>query len=321
MVNPSTKDFKAIISTTKEPGTASVPFTDQPMVVALPQPSNMDVVRGSFLETNPKELNSDRREGIFHRNLAETVKPSTSTSEEMDTTPEKPSMPFPSLSLEEKPLKTTVERLAEMVSSPSHSSPLARGTSPRELTQTQILTSMSDHSSVMPTTTLIAFTPKIGMGKPAITKRKFSPGRPRVKQVGTWTSCHSDCWFFCPRLSDSVMFPVPLINQINVGEQLVLVSCALLNLCGLVSCGFMKLDYVGLKELKKLVGLSICFSMKHSEWCSIRSLHSLYMNVHNRISHSVYVNLSWVCFIFYRRCNFRAKLHFPDGPRYLPPIA
>uniref|UniRef100_A0A3P9DHU8 Uncharacterized protein n=1 Tax=Maylandia zebra TaxID=106582 RepID=A0A3P9DHU8_9CICH len=186
MVNPSTKDFKAIISTTKEPGTASVPFTDQPMVVALPQPSNMDVVRGSFLETNPKELNSDRREGIFHRNLAETVKPSTSTSEEMDTTPEKPSMPFPSLSLEEKPLKTTVERLAEMVSSPSNSSPLARGTSPRELTQTQILTSMSDHSSVMPTTTLIAFTPKIGMGKPAITKRKFSPGRPRVKQ-GAWS--------------------------------------------------------------------------------------------------------------------------------------
>ncbi|XP_063317743.1 histone-lysine N-methyltransferase 2C-like isoform X2 [Pelmatolapia mariae] len=186
MVNPSTKDFKAIISTTKEPGTASVPFTDQPMVVALPQPSNMDVVKGSFLETNPKELNSDRREGIFHRNLAETVKPSTSTSEEMDTTPEKPSMPFPSLSLEEKPLKTTVERLAEMVSSPSHSSPLARVTSPRELTQTQILTSMSDHSSVMPTTTLIAFTPKIGMGKPAITKRKFSPGRPRVKQ-GAWS--------------------------------------------------------------------------------------------------------------------------------------
>ncbi|KAL7387293.1 hypothetical protein ABVT39_021398 [Epinephelus coioides] len=182
--NPSTKDFKAIISTTKEPSTASVPFTDQPMEVSLPQPSSMDVVRASFLETAPEELNKERMEGIFHRNLAETVKPSpSSTSEEMYTTPEsKPNLSFPCLPSEEKPLKTSVERLAEMVSSPCHSSPLARGTSPREPPQTQILPSLSDHSSVIPTTTLIPLTPKIGMGKPAITKRKFSPGRPRVKQ-------------------------------------------------------------------------------------------------------------------------------------------
>ncbi|XP_055000959.1 histone-lysine N-methyltransferase 2C isoform X4 [Sorex araneus] len=33
----------------------------------------------------------------------------------------------------------------------------------------------------------IAVTPKIGMGKPAITKRKFSPGRPRSKQ-GAWSA-------------------------------------------------------------------------------------------------------------------------------------
>lgn len=37
--------------------------------------------------------------------------------------------------------------------------------------------------NIMPTT-YISVTPKIGMGKPAITKRKFSPGRPRSKQVG-----------------------------------------------------------------------------------------------------------------------------------------
>uniref|UniRef100_A0A8C6ZD04 KMT2D methyltransferase n=1 Tax=Nothoprocta perdicaria TaxID=30464 RepID=A0A8C6ZD04_NOTPE len=35
------------------------------------------------------------------------------------------------------------------------------------------------------TTTYISVTPKIGMGKPAITKRKFSPGRPRSRQVST----------------------------------------------------------------------------------------------------------------------------------------
>lgn len=38
--------------------------------------------------------------------------------------------------------------------------------------------------SILPTT-YISVTPKIGMGKPAITKRKFSPGRPRSRQVST----------------------------------------------------------------------------------------------------------------------------------------
>ncbi|XP_036790810.1 histone-lysine N-methyltransferase 2C isoform X3 [Oncorhynchus mykiss] len=43
-------------------------------------------------------------------------------------------------------------------------------------------------SSVPPTnTTFIPLTPKIGMGKPAISKRKFSPGKPRVKQ-GAWSN-------------------------------------------------------------------------------------------------------------------------------------
>lgn len=38
-------------------------------------------------------------------------------------------------------------------------------------------------SSATLSTTYVALTPKIGMGKPAITKRKFSPGRPRSRQV------------------------------------------------------------------------------------------------------------------------------------------
>lgn len=40
--------------------------------------------------------------------------------------------------------------------------------------------------SALPTT-YISVTPKIGMGKPAITKRKFSPGRPRSRQVSICT--------------------------------------------------------------------------------------------------------------------------------------
>ncbi|KAF7649289.1 hypothetical protein LDENG_00143850, partial [Lucifuga dentata] len=39
-----------------------------------------------------------------------------------------------------------------------------------------------------PPTTIMSFTPKIGMGKPAISKRKFSPGRARVKQGSWWSS-------------------------------------------------------------------------------------------------------------------------------------
>uniref|UniRef100_A0AAQ5ZWI3 [histone H3]-lysine(4) N-methyltransferase n=1 Tax=Amphiprion ocellaris TaxID=80972 RepID=A0AAQ5ZWI3_AMPOC len=149
-----------------------------------PQPASMHTNSETGLQLAQKH--TDLEPGT--QNLEETVKPSASSSaEDMDTTLEcKPNLSFPTLSSEEKPLKTSVERLAEMVSSPSHSSPLARGTSPREPPLTQILPSLSDHSSVIPTTTLIPFTPKIGMGKPAITKRKFSPGRPRVKQ-GAWS--------------------------------------------------------------------------------------------------------------------------------------
>ncbi|KAM5255335.1 histone-lysine N-methyltransferase 2C [Ctenodactylus gundi] len=44
----------------------------------------------------------------------------------------------------------------------------------------------SSAGSIM-ATTHISVTPKIGMGKPAITKRKFSPGRPRSKQ-GAWST-------------------------------------------------------------------------------------------------------------------------------------
>ncbi|KAJ8337047.1 hypothetical protein SKAU_G00382670, partial [Synaphobranchus kaupii] len=39
-----------------------------------------------------------------------------------------------------------------------------------------------EHGGNVPSTTFIPVTPKIGMGKPAISKRKFSPGRPRAKQ-------------------------------------------------------------------------------------------------------------------------------------------
>ncbi|XP_035272042.1 histone-lysine N-methyltransferase 2C isoform X3 [Anguilla anguilla] len=73
-------------------------------------------------------------------------------------------------------------------------SPLSVGSSPKEAAPTP------------PTlaTAFIPVMPKIGMGKPAISKRKFSPGRPRVKQGAwsdrsavsspSWSPDHSDGW-------------------------------------------------------------------------------------------------------------------------------
>ncbi|XP_056329618.1 histone-lysine N-methyltransferase 2C isoform X7 [Danio aesculapii] len=58
-----------------------------------------------------------------------------------------------------------------------------QGTSqPQALTQNVSRESFSN----VPSSAFIPITPKIGMGKPAISKRKFSPGRPRVKQ-GAWS--------------------------------------------------------------------------------------------------------------------------------------
>ncbi|XP_049336810.1 histone-lysine N-methyltransferase 2C isoform X2 [Astyanax mexicanus] len=64
-------------------------------------------------------------------------------------------------------------------------SPFSTEASPRETpTHPQY---QSGYSPSVPPIAFFPITPKIGMGKPAISKRKFSPGRPRVKQVA-WSS-------------------------------------------------------------------------------------------------------------------------------------
>lgn len=65
-------------------------------------------------------------------------------------------------------------------------SPFSTEASPKEASQNQTPTyglNPVGYSPIVSNTTFVPFTPKIGMGKPAISKRKFSPGRPRVKQV------------------------------------------------------------------------------------------------------------------------------------------
>ncbi|XP_076829212.1 histone-lysine N-methyltransferase 2C isoform X14 [Brachyhypopomus gauderio] len=79
-------------------------------------------------------------------------------------------------------------------------------------------------SSNVPSAPFIPFMPKIGMGKPAISKRKFSPGRPRVKQ-GVWSASprlSSPPW--CPGQAEgwdapkSRQLPHPLAWSIRVGR-------------------------------------------------------------------------------------------------------
>lgn len=185
LVTFSTKDSKAISPTTKEPSTTSVPYTERPMEVSLAKPLKTDDVGGSFMEGVQKEFLKEKGEGVFYRNLSESGKPLGSCKSEKSAVQDiKTSLSLSNQSSEETPPKTSVERLAEIISFPFHS-PLGRGATPRELQQTHSRPSLGDHSSAVPTTTLIPLPPKIGMGKPAITKRKFSPGRPRVKQVGS----------------------------------------------------------------------------------------------------------------------------------------
>ncbi|XP_041102786.1 histone-lysine N-methyltransferase 2C-like isoform X5 [Polyodon spathula] len=62
--------------------------------------------------------------------------------------------------------------------------PVSVGIPPKDLPQVQAAPASSGG---VPSTTFIPVAPKIGMGKPAITKRTFSPGRPRVRQ-GAWST-------------------------------------------------------------------------------------------------------------------------------------
>ncbi|XP_065795577.1 histone-lysine N-methyltransferase 2C isoform X7 [Muntiacus reevesi] len=71
---------------------------------------------------------------------------------------------------------------AHVSSSPALSSDLPS----RDMLHSCPSTPSASVGNILPTT-YISVTPKIGMGKPAITKRKFSPGRPRSRQ-GAWST-------------------------------------------------------------------------------------------------------------------------------------
>ncbi|KAJ8010664.1 hypothetical protein DPEC_G00077460, partial [Dallia pectoralis] len=114
---------------------------------------------------------------------------------EMDTTPasDHSSLDFGSQRAEDIPTQASFGMSPELSVMLSQS-PFSTEASPREASPPGVQVqnparSRSGYSASVPitTTTFIPLTPKIGMGKPAISKRKFSPGRPRVKQ-GAWSN-------------------------------------------------------------------------------------------------------------------------------------
>ncbi|XP_019900094.2 histone-lysine N-methyltransferase 2C isoform X3 [Esox lucius] len=189
--SPSTEDIQAITPpTTKEPSSTSVSIKEEPVEVSASEPSGVKQAQvTSNLPTAAEDALREQEDLHMPGILAGGVLVGACALEAMDTTPEaesKPCLSHVSPPSEEKPYKTSMERLAEMAASPTHSPPRTKGPSPREPLQPHNShPTLGEYSSSLPSTTLIPLTPKIGMGKPAISKRKFSPGRPRVKQ-GAW---------------------------------------------------------------------------------------------------------------------------------------
>uniref|UniRef100_A0A3B3RDZ3 Uncharacterized protein n=1 Tax=Paramormyrops kingsleyae TaxID=1676925 RepID=A0A3B3RDZ3_9TELE len=83
---------------------------------------------------------------------------------------------------EDTPLRPFIAEAASGSPAKLALSPPSAEASPTEPPPSQTAPTPLEHG--IPSTTFISMTPKIGMGKPAISKRKFSPGRPRAKQVG-----------------------------------------------------------------------------------------------------------------------------------------
>ncbi|KAL0966145.1 hypothetical protein UPYG_G00291500 [Umbra pygmaea] len=176
--SPSTEDAKPVTPPTNTaPSTTSVTVKEEPI-----EPTGVEQLECPNLTESAEESLTERKEEHVSGIMAGGDFAGDCALEAMDTTPEtesKPNFCHVSPPGEEKPYKTSMERLAEMAASPR-----TMGPSPREPPQ-PLHPTLGEHSSSVLPTTLIPLTPKIGMGKPAISKRKFSPGRPRVKQ-GAW---------------------------------------------------------------------------------------------------------------------------------------
>uniref|UniRef100_A0A8C2KEM0 [histone H3]-lysine(4) N-methyltransferase n=1 Tax=Cyprinus carpio TaxID=7962 RepID=A0A8C2KEM0_CYPCA len=175
------EEQKTNLSPTKEPTPACTSHAEEPMEVSFTEePSTM--AHGVTVEpevstakTTPGVQSQEETDVMVQqRNII-----SESHTQEMDITmdgDERYLAKLSSLVEERTSLQQPPCRQPEGLPSVGHGA-----------SQLQLQAVSGQAISNVPSSTFIPFTPKIGMGKPAISKRKFSPGRPRVKQ-GAWSA-------------------------------------------------------------------------------------------------------------------------------------
>ncbi|KAH0627606.1 hypothetical protein JD844_003551, partial [Phrynosoma platyrhinos] len=161
----------------------------------LPAGTTEDIAKmpDAFILINKERDSYQKEEQLEARAVSEHVNGGdTPESCETSSLPASESCATDSSPLEDKSIKSPTETFSSFPSSVEinktsvSSSPAASlelGSS-HDMVRSQ--TSSLESSIALPIT-YVSLTPKIGMGKPAITKRKFSPGRPRSKQ-GAWSS-------------------------------------------------------------------------------------------------------------------------------------
>ncbi|XP_065124300.1 histone-lysine N-methyltransferase 2C isoform X10 [Paramisgurnus dabryanus] len=183
-------------SPTKEPTPALASHEEEPMEVSFTEEASTEA-HGVFME--PEVSAAETSAGV-QKDVAEKMDTVVqnmiheSHTAEMDISGDERSLAKLSSLVEERTsLKLSPCRQPEGL---SFIGPVV--TRPQPLPQ--VHAGPREAISNVPSSTFIPLTPKIGMGKPAISKRKFSPGRPRVKQ-GAWSASHrpsSPSWSLDP---------------------------------------------------------------------------------------------------------------------------
>ncbi|KAI1891323.1 hypothetical protein AGOR_G00142620 [Albula goreensis] len=170
---------EALPSPTKEGAVEPAAIPEEPMEVSPSAPPSVEKgEEWGRSGVDEEEEEEDGEEGEEQQigalpEAGEGQASGSSPPEETDTTPatEHSFSDFGSPTIEDREPKQTPETLSMGSAGPAQS-PFSAGSSPKEAAPTP----------PTPATTFFPVTPKIGMGKPAISKRKFSPGRPRAKQ-------------------------------------------------------------------------------------------------------------------------------------------
>ncbi len=208
---PCLEEQKTNLSPTKEPSPACSSHEEEPMEVSfMEEPSTKAPVEPevSAANTTPGGQSQEETDVMVQQH---DIIPESRT-QEMDITMEDDERCLAKLSslVEERTsLQQPPFRQPEVLPSVGHGASQLQA-------QTQAVSGQA--ISNVPSSTFIPFPPKIGMGKPAISKRKFSPGRPRVKQVSH---------IFYDQLC------VGLFNRLSVDYCIVLGSLICIRLCSL----------------------------------------------------------------------------------------